>query len=50
LGKQKKEGCRALPLYDIPVSAAFIRSWISPPLSKSDMNQPSPSARSNKNK
>jgi hypothetical protein len=34
-GKQKKVGCCALPLHDIPVTAAFIHPWMSPPLSKS---------------
>jgi hypothetical protein len=35
--KQKREGCLAFPLHDIPVTAALIHPWISTPLSKSDL-------------
>jgi hypothetical protein len=37
MGKQKKDGCRALPLYDIPVTAALIHPYMSPPHSKSSL-------------
>jgi hypothetical protein len=30
---KRKKGARALPLFDIPVTAALIHPWMSPPLS-----------------